>query len=52
MGSKKIVRVWSIRTIGTIEADVIESNEQKISIECALKRARARSKLLRNWRTV
>jgi SNF2 family DNA or RNA helicase len=43
MGSKKIVRVWSIRTIGTIEADVIESNEQKISIECALKRARARS---------
>lgn len=42
LGLKRIVRVWTIRTIGTIEADVIDSNSRKISIEQALKRARAR----------
>jgi hypothetical protein len=45
-GFKRVVRVWSIRTVGTIEADVVESNEGKISIEGALKRARARRRLL------
>lgn len=39
--SKRIVRVWSIRARGTIDADVIESNEGKITVEQALKRARA-----------
>lgn len=42
-GFKRVVRIWKIRTIGTIEGDVIESNEKKISIEQALKRARART---------
>lgn len=42
LGFKKIVRVWSIRARGTIEADVVESNEGKISVEQAFKRARAR----------
>jgi SNF2 family DNA or RNA helicase len=41
-GFKRVVRVWTIRTRGTIEADVQESNAQKISIEQALKAARAR----------
>jgi len=41
-GFKRVVRVWSIRTVGTIESDVVDSNERKISIEQALKRARAR----------
>lgn len=42
LGLKRVVRVWTIRTIGTIEGDVIDSNTRKISIEQALKRARAR----------
>lgn len=42
IGSKKIVRIWTIQTVGTIEPDVIESNFGKISVEQALKRARAR----------
>lgn len=42
LGLKRIVRIWTIRTIGTIEADVIDSNMRKITIEQALKRARAR----------
>jgi hypothetical protein len=42
LGHKNVVRVWSIRAKGTIEADVIESNEGKITVEQALKRARAR----------
>jgi hypothetical protein len=42
LGLKRVVRVWSIRAKGTIEADVVESNERKISVEQALKRARAR----------
>lgn len=41
-GFKRVVRVWGIQTRGTIEADVIDSNARKISIEQALKRARAR----------
>jgi SNF2 family DNA or RNA helicase len=44
-GLKRVVRVWSIRTVGTIEADVVDSNERKISVEGALKRARARSRV-------
>jgi hypothetical protein len=42
--SKRIVRVWSIRARGTIDVDVIDSNEGKITVEQALKRARARRK--------
>jgi SNF2 family DNA or RNA helicase len=42
LGRKKVVRVWSIRARGTIETDVIDSNMRKITIEQALKRARAR----------
>jgi SNF2 family DNA or RNA helicase len=42
LGLKRVVRVWTIRTIGTIESDVIASNTKKITIEQALKRARAR----------
>lgn len=41
-GFKRVVRIWTIRTIGTIEGDVIGSNARKISIEQALKQARAR----------
>jgi hypothetical protein len=41
LNSKRVVRVWSIRARGTIDADVIESNEGKITVEQALKRARA-----------
>lgn len=40
--SKRIVRVWSIRSRGTIDADVIDSNFKKLTVEEALKRARAR----------
>lgn len=40
-GKKKVVRVWYARARGTIEQDVIDSNFRKISIEDALKRARA-----------
>jgi SNF2 family DNA or RNA helicase len=39
--SKRIVRVWSIRSRGTIDADVIDSNFKKLTVEEALKRARA-----------
>lgn len=42
LGLKRVVRVWSIRARGTIESDVVESNEGKISVEQAFKRARAR----------
>lgn len=41
-GTGKITRVWSIRAAGTMESDVIDSNEGKISVEDAFKRARAR----------
>jgi SNF2 family DNA or RNA helicase len=45
LGLKRVVRVWTIRAVGTIEGDVIDSNTCKISIEQALKRARARRKV-------
>lgn len=45
LGKKQIVRVWTIQTLGTIEKDVTDSNEGKISVEQALKRARARRTL-------
>jgi hypothetical protein len=41
-GLKRVVRVWTICARDTIEQDVIASNAGKISIEQALKRARAR----------
>ena len=41
-GFKRVVRVWTIKTRGTIEQDVLDSNTRKISTEQALKRARAR----------
>jgi len=41
-GKKEVVRVWYAKAIGTIENDVIESNFRKITVEQALKRARAR----------
>lgn len=44
LGLKRIVRIWTLRTRGTIEGDVIESNFGKISVEDALKRARARTR--------
>jgi hypothetical protein len=44
LGSKRVVRVWTIRARGTIDADVVDSNDRKISVEQALKRARARRK--------
>jgi SNF2 family DNA or RNA helicase len=44
LGLKRIVRIWTIRARGTIDSDVIESNFGKISVEQALKRARARTR--------
>jgi hypothetical protein len=44
-GYNRVVRIWDISAIDTIEGDVIESNAGKISVEQALKRARARRKL-------
>lgn len=41
-GFKRVVRIWDISVRGTIEGDVIDSNAGKISVEQALKRARAR----------
>lgn len=41
-GFKRVVRIWTIKTRGTVEQDVIDSNDCKISMEQALKRARAR----------
>lgn len=43
-GFKRVVRVWDIQAADTVEGDVIDSNDYKISIEDALKRARARRK--------
>jgi hypothetical protein len=40
-GKKCVVRVWYAKAVGTIEAEVIDSNMQKITVEQALKRARA-----------
>ena len=44
-GFNRVQRVWPIVVRGTIEQDVIDSNEGKISVEQALKRAHARRKL-------
>jgi hypothetical protein len=41
-GKKQVVRVWYSKARGTIQSEVIESNMKKITIEQALKRARAR----------
>jgi hypothetical protein len=44
-GKRAAVRVWYAQAKGTIDADVIDSNFQKITVEQALKRARARSRV-------
>jgi len=44
-GYNRVVRIWDISASGTIEGDVIESNAGKISVEQALKRARARTRV-------
>jgi hypothetical protein len=41
-GKKCVVRVWYAKAIGTLDAEVVDSNFQKITVEEALKRARAR----------
>ena len=41
LNTGKVVRVWAIQGQGTLESAVIDSNMGKISIEQALKRARA-----------
>ena len=43
-GKKAAVRVWYAIAKGTIDRDVIDSNFGKITVEQALKRARARSR--------
>lgn len=43
-GKKAAVRVWYAAARGTIDGDVIDSNFRKITVEQALKRARARSR--------
>jgi hypothetical protein len=43
-GKKAAVRVWYAVAKGTIDRDVIDSNFGKITVEQALKRARARSR--------
>jgi len=43
-GKKAAVRVWYALAKGTIDGDVIDSNFRKITVEQALKRARARSR--------
>ena len=40
-GKKCAVRVWYAKAVGTIESEVIDSNMEKITVEEALKRARA-----------
>jgi hypothetical protein len=42
IGKKKVVRVWDIVANGTLDRDLIAANERKITVEQALKRARAR----------
>ena len=41
-GKKQVVRVWYAQAQGTIEQEVIDSNFRKISVQDALKSARAR----------
>jgi hypothetical protein len=43
-GKKAAVRVWYAIAKGTVDHDVIDSNFKKITVENALKRARARSR--------
>jgi hypothetical protein len=43
-GKKAAVRVWYALAKGTVDQDVIDSNFKKITVEQALKRARARSR--------
>jgi hypothetical protein len=43
-GKKAVVRVWYAIAKGTVDHDVIDSNFKKITVEQALKRARARSR--------
>jgi hypothetical protein len=40
-GKKRVVRVWYAQAVNTVESGVIDSNFKKISVEEALKRARA-----------
>jgi hypothetical protein len=42
LGKKCVVRIWDITAADTMDQDVLDSNAGKISIEQALKRARAR----------
>jgi hypothetical protein len=44
LGKKKVVRVWDIVANGTLDRELIATNERKITMEQALKRARARRK--------
>jgi hypothetical protein len=43
-GKKCVVRVWWAVAKGTVDQDVVDSNFRKITVEQALKRARARSR--------
>ena len=43
-GKKCVVRIWYALAKRTIDHDVIDSNFRKITVEQALKRARARSR--------
>jgi SNF2 family DNA or RNA helicase len=43
-GKKAAVRVWYAQARGTIDREVVDSNFRKITVEQALKRARARSR--------
>jgi hypothetical protein len=44
VGKKAAVRVWYALAKGTVDQDVVDSNFHKITVEQALKRARARSR--------
>lgn len=44
-GLKRVVRIWDISARDTLDMGVLDSNAGKISIEQALKRARARRKI-------
>lgn len=43
-GKKVVVRIWYAKAKNTVDGDVIDSNFKKITVEQALKRARARSR--------
>ena len=45
IGKKTVVRVWDIVANGTLDRELIATNQRKISMEQALKRARARRKV-------